>query len=57
MKCCDKCGREMPQGYVILDGLEYYCSEECLHKVYSEEEYARMYEEGNAFWTDWTGDD
>lgn len=55
MRYCDKCGKEMERGYVLLDGLEYYCSEKCLHKVYSEEEHTRMYEEGCAYWTDWTG--
>jgi len=51
---CDKCGSAMTHGYVIYEGLEHYCSEKCLFKAYTEAEYTRMFEEGIAYWTDYT---
>lgn len=50
---CTECNKPMNEGYCIEDGLEYYCSDECLHKHYSDEEYAEMYDEGNVYWTEW----
>lgn len=52
---CSECGKEMTEGYCIDNGLEYYCSEECLHKHYTEEEYLEMYDNGNgdSYWTMW----
>ena len=34
---------------------EYYCSEKCLHQHYSEEEFLRMYDNGNSetYYTCW----
>ncbi|MFV5897137.1 hypothetical protein [Bacillus cereus] len=43
----------MVEGYCIDDGLAYYCSEECLHKEYTPEEYEEMYEDDYAYWTQW----
>ena len=40
---CDECGRLMNDGFIIDDGREYYCSEDCLHKHYTEREYLCMY--------------
>lgn len=55
-KTCDACGRVMLEGYCIDDGDEYYCSDNCLHKYYTTEEYLEMYDDGNghSYWTDWT---
>ena len=52
---CSECGKKMTEGYCIDNGLEYYCSEECLHKHYTEEEYLEMYDNGNgdSYWTMW----
>lgn len=52
---CSECGKGMTEGYCIDNGLEYYCSEECLHKHYTEEEYLEMYDNGNgdSYWTMW----
>ena len=52
---CSECGKEMNEGYCIDNGLEYYCSDECLHKHYTEEEYEEMYDDGNgdSYWTEW----
>lgn len=48
---CSECNKEMNEGYVIYDGLQYYCSDECLHKELNEKEYKTLYEEGYAYWT------
>ena len=54
MRKCNICGKPMKSGYVIENGLEYYCSDECLHKVYSEEEWNEMYsDDGDSYWTEW----
>lgn len=36
-KQCEECGLIMPIEYMIEDGLECYCSDECLHKNYIKE--------------------
>ena len=41
----------MDEGYIVDDGLEHYCSLECLNEVYSDIAYKQLYEEGYAFWT------
>ena len=43
----------MTSGYVIDDGIEYYCSDDCLYSVYSEEEYECLCADDLAYWTDW----
>ena len=52
---CDECGVEMWDGYCIENGMEYYCSEECLHKHYNDEEWEELYYDGNgdSYWTEW----
>ena len=54
-RICSECGKHMGQGYVIDAGLEYYCSDECLHKHYTEEEYLELYADGygDSYWTEW----
>lgn len=49
---CSVCGELMQDGYYV-EPFEYYCSDECLHKVYSDEEYQTMYADDVAFWTEW----
>ena len=51
-RVCDECGDAHWDGYYIEDG-EYYCSDECLHKHYTQEEYMEMYEADEAYWTEW----
>lgn len=65
-KICSECKKELKSGFVIDDGDEYYCSEECLHKHYTPEEYEKMvknskteftsddydYSVGQAYWTE-----
>lgn len=52
---CSECGKSMKKGYCIENGLEYYCSDECLHKHYTNEEYIEMYDNGNgdSYYTEW----
>jgi hypothetical protein len=55
IRVCSECGKPMTEGYCIEDGAEYYCSEECLHKHLTEEEFDNLYDEGrgNSYWTSW----
>ena len=53
MRVCSECKKKMIEGYCIYDGLEYYCSDECLLKNYTKEENFEMYEDGNSYWTEW----
>lgn len=53
MRTCDICGKPMLDGFCIRDGMEYFCSDECLHKVYTEEEYQELYDNDQAYWTTW----
>lgn len=50
---CSECKNIMNQGYCIENGLEYYCSDECLHKHYTKEEYNLMYNSGDSYYTSW----
>lgn len=50
---CSECGKSMKSGYCIGDGQEYYCSDDCLHKRYSQEVYNEMYESNCAYYTEW----
>jgi len=55
LRTCSHCGKGMHEGYCINSGEEYYCSDECLHEHYTEEEYLEMYDDGNgdSYWTEW----
>lgn len=55
VRCCSECGKSMYEGFCIENGAEYYCSEECLHKNISEEEYTKLYDDGrgDSYWTSW----
>ena len=54
-RMCDACGKPMLDGFIIGGGEAYYCSEECLHTVMTDEEYMELYEElgSDTFWTTW----
>ena len=51
---CNTCGTPMTEGYWI-EGDEYYCTEECLHKEVSEEHFKELCDLDYAYWTDWKG--
>lgn len=52
---CSECNKEMSEGYCIENGMEYYCSDECLYKHYTQEEFDELYDDGNgdSYWTEW----
>ena len=60
---CDICKKLMFEGFVEGDGDNYYCSDECLHTKYTDEEFFGTKEEqeeleekgyGNTnYWTNW----
>ena len=53
-RICSICGEEMAQGYCFDGGLEYYCSEQCLHQRFTDEEWdAECEENENSYWTEW----
>jgi len=55
---CASCNAvNFKEGFVIGDGELYFCSEECLNEHYSEEEWHRIYSEGNGYWTQWEDDE
>ena len=45
----------MQAGYVINDE-QYFCSDECLGKIYTKEEFNDLYDEDVAYWTEWYDD-
>lgn len=55
MRECDECKKDMEEGYVIGGGQAYYCTDKCLHKHYSKEEWTKMHKEGDEYnyWTQW----
>ena len=60
---CTACGAGMNEGYVIEGANEHYCSDPCLHKNVTPEDFAEFYignkdEDDDAgdvqiFWTEW----
>ena len=52
-RVCTCCGNKMWSGYVIRDGEEYFCSDDCLSGWYSEEEYDELCQADEAYWTEW----
>lgn len=57
---CSACGAgPLAAGFCIDGGASYYCSEECLHKEITPEDYAELHDDGNgdSYWTEWEDDD
>ena len=56
-RICDECGKPMIEGYVV-DGRNTYCSEDCLHKHITEEEFLSLFDNGNGdtYYTNWYED-
>lgn len=52
---CSECGKSMKEGFYFESDETQYCSEECLLKVITWEEYLKIHDNGNgdAYWTDW----
>ena len=52
---CTACGAGMNKGYIIEGGCEYYCSDLCLHKHISPDEFEELHDDGDgdSYWTEW----
>jgi len=52
---CSECHKAMDKGYCVNGGDKYYCSDECLYKHYTDEEWEEMCEGGDSesYWTEW----
>ena len=52
---CSECGEGMNEGYVINGGCEHYCSDACLHKHVSPDEFEDLHDDGDgdSYWTEW----
>ena len=53
IRTCTECHKEMNKGYCVDDGLEYYCSDECLYKNYTDRGYLELYLDDRAYYTEW----
>lgn len=54
-RLCSECGTPMQEGFCFESDATQYCSEECLTKVITWNEYLAIHDNGNgdAYWTDW----
>ena len=51
---CSVCGRLFREGYCVDMGAAYYCSDDCLHTEYTEEEWAEECENNDqSYYTEW----
>jgi len=59
-RTCSECGKGMNEGFLVGGGMEYYCTDECLHKHYTKEEWENeMYSDDSDenYWTEWDIDE
>jgi hypothetical protein len=56
-RICSECEDIMSEGYCIEDGSAYYCSDDCLERNMTKEEYLESYAdgEGSSYYTAWEG--
>lgn len=52
-RICSHCGKHHEEGYYSENTGEYACSDECLHKLFTEEEREEEREREWLFWTEW----
>lgn len=51
---CSICGRLMQEGYCQDGGYRYYCSDDCLHHDFTDEEWNEECDNNeNSYWTQW----
>lgn len=56
LRQCNNCKKiNFKSGFVIDNGLEYYCCESCLYDNYTEKEWDELYDNGNSdsYYTEW----
>lgn len=58
-RVCNACHEEMVVGYVIDQGIKYFCSIPCRRTYMTDEEYADQHDagDGDSYWTVWEDDD
>ena len=54
LRICSECNKIMHKGYVIEGGYSYYCTELCLNKNITREEYEELFNdnEGDSYYTE-----
>ena len=59
-RVCDECRSTMSEGYCVMGGMKYYCSDACLHMHFTPEEWEEMcsddddaLEPSDSYWTEW----
>lgn len=53
-RVCSVCGKPFNEGYCYGDGLRYYCSDDCLHHDFTDEEWQQECDEDEtSYWTQW----
>ena len=50
---CSICGMPVIDGYCVNDGMDYYCSDDCLHMVFTDEEWELVYQTDGGYYTEW----
>lgn len=50
-RICYICEEKMYDGFVVGE-IHHFCSDKCLHEIYTPEEYENLYEEDDAYWTE-----
>src|SRR5574344_1423085 len=51
---CSVCGKLMREGYCVDMGTAYYCSDECLHTEYTDEEWTEECANNDqSYYTEW----
>ena len=56
IRVCSTCGKLMYEGYVIDNGLTWYCTDECMENDgMTREEFEELFDDGNgdSYWTEW----
>lgn len=42
VRICTNCGELMDEGYIVNGGVEYYCSDKCLHEEITADEWQKL---------------
>ncbi|KAB3652664.1 hypothetical protein GAT26_15855, partial [Phocaeicola vulgatus] len=51
---CSECGKLMREGYCVDMGVAYYCSKDCLHTDFTDEEWNEECENNDqSYYTEW----
>ena len=50
---CSQCNQDMSEGYVLEGGVDYYCSDKCLLKNMTKNEFLELFMDGygDSYWT------